>query len=200
MKVVTEAKTKDEALNKALEELKVNLEDVMYTHEIIKGKLFKADTIRINAYTKDEIINYMKDFISELVTNMGLEVSFETKIREDQFNIKMFSNNNGILIGKNARTMKSIEMITKQRIQNELGLRVRLFLDVENYNDKRIKQLERLAINTAREVKNTKVNAVLDNMNSYERRIIHNKLTDFKGVTTTSEGEEPNRHIIIKPE
>lgn len=41
---------------------------------------------------------------------------------------------------------------------------------------------------------------VLDNMNSYERRIIHNKLTNFKGVTTVSEGQEPNRHIIIKPE
>jgi len=200
MKVVTEAKTKDEAIQKALEELKVNLEDIMYTQEKIKGKLFKADTIKITAYTKDEIINFMKDFIKELVNNMGIEVSFESNIREDQFNIKMFSDNNAILIGKNARTMKSIEMITKQRVQNELGLRVRLFLDVENYNDKRIKQLERLAINTAREVRNTKVEAVMDNMNSYERRIIHNKLTNFKGVTTISEGEEPNRHIIIKPE
>ena len=199
MKVVTEAKTKDEAIQKALEELKVNLEDIMYTQETIKGKLFKADTIKITAYTKDEIINFMKDFIKELVNNMGIEVSFESNIREDQFNIKMFSDNNAILIGKNARTMKSIEMITKQRVQNELGIRVRLFLDVENYNDKRIKQLERLAINTAREVRNTKVEAVMDNMNSYERRIIHNKLTNFKGVTTTSEGEEPNRHIIIKP-
>jgi len=200
MKVVTEAKTKDEAIQKALEELKVNLEDIMYTQETIKGKLFKADTIKITAYTKDEVINFMKDFIKELVNNMGIEVSFESNIREDQFNIKMFSDNNAILIGKNARTMKSIEMITKQRVQNELGLRVRLFLDVENYNDKRIKQLERLAINTAREVRNTKVEAVMDNMNSYERRIIHNKLTNFKGVTTISEGEEPNRHIIIKPE
>lgn len=200
MKVVTEAKTKDEAIQKALEELKANLEDIMYTQETIKGKLFKADTIKITAYTKDEVINFMKDFIKELVNNMGIEVSFESNIREDQFNIKMFSDNNAILIGKNARTMKSIEMITKQRVQNELGLRVRLFLDVENYNDKRIKQLERLAINTAREVRNTKVEAVMDNMNSYERRIIHNKLTNFKGVTTISEGEEPNRHIIIKPE
>lgn len=200
MKVVTEAKTKDEAIQKALEELKVNLEDIMYTQETIKGKLFKADTIKITAYTKDEIINFIKDFIKELVNNMGIEVSFESNIREDQFNIKMFSDNNAILIGKNARTMKSIEMVTKQRVQNELGLRVRLFLDVENYNDKRIKQLERLAINTAREVRNTKVEAVMDNMNSYERRIIHNKLTNFKGVTTISEGEEPNRHIIIKPE
>ena len=70
MKVVTEAKTKDEAIQKALEELKVNLEDIMYTQEKIKGKLFKADTIKITAYTKDEVINFMKDFIEDLVNNM----------------------------------------------------------------------------------------------------------------------------------
>ena len=112
----------------------------------------------------------------------------------------MFSDNNSILIGKNGRTMKAIEMLAKQKILVEYGLRVKLFLDVENYNEKRIKQLERLAITTAKEVSRTKVEAILDNMNSYERRIIHNKLTDFKGVTTISEGVEPNRHIIIKPE
>ena len=72
--------------------------------------------------------------------------------------------------------------------------------DVENYNEKRIKQLEKLAIFTAKEVVKSKMEVVLDNMNSYERRIIHNKLTNFKGVTTVSEGQEPNRHIIIKPE
>ena len=131
---------------------------------------------------------------------MGIDVSFESNIRENQFNIKMFSDNNAILIGKGGRTMKAIETITKQMIQSKYGVRVRLFLDVENYNDKRIKQLERLAINTAKDVRNTKVEVHLDNMNSYERRVIHNKLTDFKGVTTESEGEEPNRHIVIKPE
>ena len=59
--------------------------------------------------------------------------------------------------------------------------------------------LERLAKNIAREVRNTGREVVMDNMNSYERRIVHNVLTDFKGVTTISEGEEPNRHIIVKP-
>ena len=64
----------------------------------------------------------------------------------------------------------------------------------------RIEHLERLAIRLAKEVRATKVDAVLDNMNSYERRIIHNKLSNFKGVSTVSEGEEPNRHVVIKPE
>ncbi len=200
MKVVTEAKTKEEALTKALNDLNLKEEEILYTEENIKGKLFKAGTIKVYAYPKTEILESIKKFISELVNNMGLEVSFETSIREDQFNIKMFSNNNSILIGKNGKTMKAIEMIAKQKIKTEYGLRVRIFLDVENYNEKRIKQLEKLAIFTAKEVVKSKMEVVLDNMNSYERRIIHNKLANFKGVTTVSEGQEPNRHIIIKPE
>ena len=200
MKVVTEAKTKEEALKKALKELNVEENEIFYTYEETKGKLFKSGSFKITAYTKEDIMNIMKDFIKELCNNLGIDVSFETSIREKQFNIKMFSDNNAILIGKGGRTMKAIESITKQKVQNEIGIRVKLFLDVENYNDKRIKQLERLAINTAKEVRSTKVEVALDNMNSYERRIIHNKLTDFKGVTTESTGEEPNRHIVIKPE
>lgn len=200
MKVVTEAKNKEEALKKAIDELKVDENKIFYTEENIKGKLFKAGSVKIYAYTEDEILETIKKFITEIVTNMGLEINFETNVRDKQFNIKMFSNNNAILIGKNARTMKAIEMIVKQKIQVEYGLRVRVFLDVENYNEKRIKQLERLAISTAKEVSKSKIEVALDSMNSYERRIIHNKLVNFNGVTTISEGEEPNRHIIIKPE
>ena len=199
MKVVTEAKTKDEALKKALDELKVEESEIFYTYEETKGKLFKAGSCKLTAYTKEDVMEIMKDFIKELCANLGIEVSFETNIREKQFNIKMFSDNNAILIGKGGRTMKAIETITKQKVQNEIGVRVKLFLDVENYNDKRIKQLERLAIYTAKEVRSSNVEVALDNMNSYERRIIHNKLTNFKGVTTESTGEEPNRHIVIKP-
>ena len=59
--------------------------------------------------------------------------------------------------------------------------------------------LERLAKNIAREVRNTKQPVTMENMNSYERRIVHNVLTNFKGVITESEGEEPNRHVVVKP-
>ena len=70
----------------------------------------------------------------------------------------------------------------------------------EAYKEKIAKSIERLAKNTAREVAKTKIPVALDNMTSYERRLVHNILTDFKGVKTESEGEEPNRHVVIKPE
>jgi len=130
---------------------------------------------------------------------MGLEVNFESMIREGQVIIKMYSNNNPILIGKNGQTLKALETICKQIIYNEIGSFPYLSLDVEDYKNKQLKRLERLAKNVAREVAKTKVEAKLDSMNSYERRVVHNALTNFRGVYTESTGEEPNRCVVVKP-
>jgi spoIIIJ-associated protein len=111
----------------------------------------------------------------------------------------MFSDNNAILIGKNGQTLSALTLLCKQAIYSQLGIYVYINLDVENYKDKQIAHLERLAKNIAREVRQTQTPVVMDNMNSYERRVVHNILTNFKGVKTESEGEEPNRHIIVKP-
>ena len=127
-------------------------------------------------------------------------MNFETNIREEQFNITMFSDNNNILIGKNGKNLKSLETLCRAKIKKEWNIFPKIILDVENYKEKRIEVLEKLAIKTAKEVRATKIDATLENMNSYERRIIHNKLSNMKGITTTSEGEEPNRHIVIKAE
>ena len=116
---------------------------------------------------------------------------------EDRTVIKMYSNNNNILIGHNGNTLKALETLVRQKIQLETGVYFVISLDVENYKDKKIARIERLAKNIAREVRKTKVETHLENMNAYERRIVHNILTDFKGVTTKSEGEEPNRHVVI---
>ena len=130
---------------------------------------------------------------------MGLEVSFESSLREKQINIKMFSDNNAILIGKNGQTLSALTTIVKQYVYSQIGVYPYINLDVENYKDKQVMYLERLAKNIAKEVRNTKQEVVMENMNSYERRIVHNILTNFKGVKTESEGEEPNRHVVVKP-
>ena len=131
---------------------------------------------------------------------MGLEIQFESSIREDTFEVTLYSNNNSILIGKNGQNLKAFETIVRAKINGDWGVNPKIVLDVENYKEKKIQNLERLAIRVAKEVRATKVDVALDNMNSFERRVIHNKLTNFKGVSTISEGEEPNRHVVIKAE
>ena len=131
---------------------------------------------------------------------MGLEISFEIVTKDERTTIKMYTNNNPIIIGKEGRTLKALETLAKQKILNETGIYYKINLDVSNYKDKIQKNIERLAKQSAKEVVKTKVAISLDNMTSYERRIVHNILTNFKGVKTESEGEEPNRHVVIKPE
>ena len=111
----------------------------------------------------------------------------------------MYSDNNSILIGKNGQTLQALTTVLKQIVYNEVKQYPYLILDVENYKEKQVKYLERLAKNIAREVAQTKNEVALENMNSYERRIVHNILSENKKVYTISEGEEPNRHVVVKP-
>ena len=75
----------------------------------------------------------------------------------------------------------------------------KFILDINSYKEKRDKNLERLAKRIAREVITTKVDVKLDNMNSYERKVIHNKLSSWKDVKTHSEGEGSERVLIVEP-
>lgn len=198
MPVITEAKTLIEAVESAKNELQT--EKILYTKEEIKGKLFKSSTFKVTAISYRELLDEIKKYLKEIIEGLNIEVEFESSIDEDTFNITMFSEDNGLLIGKNGQTLKALETLTRAKIKKEWHIYPKIILDVENYKEKRIKNLEYLAIRTAKEVRNTKIDAELEDMNSYERRIIHNKLANFKGVTTKSVGEEPNRHVVIKAE
>ena len=199
MSMITEGKTLIEAVENAKNELQT--ESIFYKkEEIKKGGLFKSTVYQVTAISHQELLKEIKDYLKELTSALGLEVQFETSIREDTFTITMFSDNNAILIGKNGQTLKALETLCRAKINMEWNVYVKIILDVENYKEKRVQALERLAIRTAKEVRDTKIPVALENMNSYERRIIHNKLANFKGISSASEGEEPNRHIVIKAE
>ena len=195
---VFEGKTLEEAKEKALNSLNVEEKDVYLKEEEIKGKLFKATTYKCSVIKYSDIADFVKDKLKEILSNMGLDVKFETTVRDEQINIKMYSDNNNILIGRNGQTLIAIQTILRQIVHNEIGIYPYILLDVENYKEKKNSNLERTAKRIAKEVQKTKIDVSLDNMNSYERRIIHNALSNFKNISTLSEGEEPNRHIVIR--
>ena len=194
-----EGKDEQELLTKGLEELNLNEGEYFSFSTKTKGGLLKKEVVTVHIIKRDDLIEYVKDFLKTVTSGMELEVEFESKIREDQIIIKMYSDNNNILIGHEGKTLKALTYIVKQLVYNKVGVYPHILLDVENYKEKQEKRLIRLAKNIAREVSKTKNEVVLENMNSYERRIIHNTLGEYKNVYTVSEGEEPNRHVIVKP-
>lgn len=196
-KYIYEGKTIEEVKEKALNELKVNEEDLIVNVLEEKSSLLKK-TAKIEVTTINDILNYTKEIISEILGLMDIDVKFEIRRREKTISIKLFSDNNAILIGKNGRTIGALQTIVRQIISNEVNEKISIILDVENYKEKRVKNIEYLAKKTAREVAKTKVEATMDSMNSYERRIVHSVLADYKYVYTESVGEEPNRCVVIK--
>ena len=199
-KIIKDGKVTEEVLEEILAENNLTKDEIVYTSHDKKGKLFQGTLKEVTVYKKTDINDAIKEFLKEIIENMGLEVSFETTTKDERTTIKMYSNNNPIVIGKNGHTLKALETLAKQKIQNDTGIFYKINLDVSNYKERIQKSIERLAKITAKEVAKTKIPVALDNMTSYERRIVHNVLTDFKGVKTESEGEEPNRHVVIKPE
>ena len=191
-------KTKEEAINNAKIALQ-DLEENLYIKEVeVKNGLFNKK-VEIEVIRKDDVADYIKELTKDIIRNMGASCNLEVKKRENGLNITIISDNNPILIGKNGRTLDSITAIIKHSVFNEIGEYYPFTLDVGEYKLAREQKLERMAKKVAREVAYTKVPAKLDPMNSYERRIIHTILADNKKVITESEGEEPNRCVVIKP-
>lgn len=191
-------KTREDAVNQATIALQ-ELEKDLYIKEIeVKTGLFNKK-VEIEVITKEDVINFIRDYLKNIIEHMGLTANIEVKKREDSVIFTIYADNNAILIGKNGRTLESLTTIVKQTVHKEIGTYFNMTIDIGEYKVQQQKRLESLAKRVAREVGKTKIEAKLDPMNSYERRIIHTLLADNKKVKTESEGQEPNRYVVIKP-
>lgn len=193
-------KTKEEAINNARIELQETDENLIIK-EISeeKGGLFKSPKIEIEVIEKREVTKCIKEYLIKLLKNLGFSANIEVKNSNQIPTYIIYSDNDGLLIGKNGKNLKALSIITSQHILKETGKNIKFTIDINSYKEKHEKSIEYLAKKVAREVAQTKIPVKLDSMNSYERRIVHNILTNNSKVYTESEGEEPNRCVVIKP-
>ena len=198
-KYVFAGKSEDDALNEALKNLEVTEDDIICKFTEQKSGLFKVKKYEVEVVKKSDVDNFIKDFTLKLTKDMGFSTKIEAKKRDGILSITLYSDNNSLLIGKDGKNMSALGVIVRQVIYNELGFFYKFNLDVGEYKLKQQKNIERIAYKVARDVAKSKVEAKLEPMNSYERRIVHNILNDDKYVYTESIGEEPNRCVVIKP-
>lgn len=197
-KYVYKGKDKDELLSIALSELKTNEESIFINYSEEKGGLFQSKKIVLEVVKVEDIASLGKQILENIIKGFNLEGQVEKKIRDKQISYSIHSNNNGILIGKNGRILESIQKYLRQVIYSNIGIKVNIILDIENYKEKQNYFLERDVKKIARQVTLSKVDVKLDPMNSFQRRIVHNALSKFDYIETISEGEEPNRYVVIK--
>lgn len=147
-----------------------------------------------------EIENKIEKIILEFFEKMGIEENPEEfEITEDTVSFKIKSNEPEVLIGKRGKTLTRIQSLLAKIINKQTGSKFFINFDVNDYKKRKIDYLEEIAKETAEEVTLSKEEKILPPMTPFERRIIHITLSENTSVITESEGNEPERKVVIKP-
>ncbi|MDF2698858.1 MAG: hypothetical protein K0Q49_414 [Haloplasmataceae bacterium] len=199
-KTVVEGKNIEEVKLKAVELFKEPIDKLSFNIINEKkgflgfGSLATVE-VTLNVNPSEEGLKFLNNVISE----MGIEAKIEMVNGDGEVKYNISSDNNPLLIGREGSTIEALQYLTRQVISKYTDEKIICTVDVGGYKEKRKMQLEILATKVAKEVARTKIEVRLDPMTSYERRIIHSKLSEWRDVFTESVGNEPYRCLVIKP-
>lgn len=139
----------------------------------------------------------------EMLSNINYEVDNafveDVEGEEGQVLVSVTVGKPGGLIGFRGRNMAALQLLLSLMVKKQLGEWVRVILDINNYRGEQRERLEGMARDLAQKVLDTGKEVEMANMSSYERRLCHMVLTEIEGITSESEGEGENRHIVIRP-
>lgn len=196
------AKTVDAAVAEAMADLGITSDQLEY--EVVeKGSSgilgIGSRPAVIKAKKKFTLEGVAEEFLSGVFATLNMDVETQIVFDEDaaEMSIDLIGDDMGILIGKRGQTLDSLQYLTGLAVNKYSDAYIRVKLDIENYRERRKETLENLAINIAKKVKRTRRPMDLEPMNPYERRIIHSALQNDRYVITSSEGEEPYRHVVV---
>ena len=198
-------KTVEEAVTAASVELGITIDELEY--EVVdKGSAgflgLGAKPAIIKAKKAEKAMNIVdktKAHLQNLFKAMDIEaeITIDYDETDNNMNIGLEGPEMGILIGKRGQTLDALQYLVSLFVNKESENYIRVKLDTENYRARRKDTLENLAKNIAFKVKRYKKPVTLEPMVPYERRIIHTVLQNDRYVATKSEGEEPNRRVVI---
>lgn len=197
-------KTLDDVLNTITSSTGCELNDV--TYEVISEEkhLFGiGNSITVEAYTPNDIKEFIFDYLGAYFTELNQGVSIEIIIEKQAdetnlYRVVLDAENNAIIIGKNGQTLRAISNVLKAAVNATFKKRINVIVDVNHYKEDRYRKVKAIANRVAKEVAKSHVDAELDPMPNDERKVIHQYLQDFKHVETCSIGEGNKRHLVIK--
>ena len=219
--IVSQGKTTNEAIENGLKELKVSKEmvDIKVLEEekrsfynILAPRVVKVElTVKEKLEEKKEEKTQKKFNENKEEINAGLEeikaflgkflnkeITYSAEIKENDIYVEISGENVNYLIGYRGENINAMQTILSSIANKKSTSKIRVYLDVAGYREKRTKTLEELAEKISRTVVRTRKPVTLEPMTAYERKIIHTKLQAHSKVETISKGEEPYRKVVIK--
>lgn len=225
--VIAEGKTTAEAVEKGLKELNVSKDMVNIKvleedkkrsfYSILAPRVVKVElTIKENAEKKEhkekeekpkekratnenlEEIEVAKRDIEKFLQEL-LKDDYKYEVRIEKFDILVNIDGENInhLIGYRGETINALQTIISSVANKKSSSKIKVFVDIAGYKERRIKTLEELAEKISKTVIRTGKAITLEPMTAYERKIIHTKLQENNKVKTFSKGEEPHRRIVV---
>src|SRR5690554_2406246 len=199
-------RTKEEALDLALKELKVERDKVkVEVLEEVSSKsllgLININRVRLRVKVKDreEYAQRAVRFLREILVNMGIYAEVETFKRPDHLILNINGSELGKLIGRRGQTLNSLQYLVNLAVNKDSEEREKIIIDVGGYRRRKEESLRRLANRVATRVGLHKKKETLYPMSPYERRIVHLALQNNEEVLTHSEGKDPYRRVVITP-
>ncbi len=154
------------------------------------------------ADVSDEQADLAADFLEGLMEAMGLDADVEPAVVDGAVYVDLWgadtSEGMGLLIGRHGHTLEAVQELVRTVVQRQVEARCHVLVDVEDYRKRRRSQVVRRARDAARRVAKTGRPEGLDPMSSYERKLVHDTVAEMGGLETASEGEEPNRRVVIR--
>lgn len=146
-------------------------------------------------------VAYAQKYVEDLLTFFGLNVQVDATRDEDVIELSVPSTHlNGFLIGHNGETLRAIQFLAMNALKNQNLELNRINLDIADYKRQRNDRLAAQAVKWIEEVRTSGQPMPLKPMSAAERRVVHHTAGDFSGVTSASEGEGRDRHVVLKPE
>jgi spoIIIJ-associated protein len=141
------------------------------------------------------------DFVEDLLAKMGIDAAAEPNLVNGHMYVDIVGDDEddmALLIGRHGATLEAVQELTRMVVGRRLDERCRILVDVEDYRKRREERMIERALESARAVLETGEEAMLDPMNPYERKLVHDAVAELGGLETGSQGEEPNRSVVIR--
>ncbi|ASF41412.1 protein jag [Halobacillus halophilus] len=194
--------TVDEAVQSALEQLQTSKDQVQVDviDEGKKGFLgFGSKPAIVKVSIQKNPVQDAELFIIEVAKQMGAPVQVKTEVKDRDIAMQLEGDKIAMLIGKRGQTLNSLQYLTQLAVNRESDQFYNVMLDAEGYRARRKETLENLAKRLAEKAISSGKEVKLEPMPSYERKIIHSALQNHKKVVTDSDGNDPRRHVVIRP-
>jgi len=148
---------------------------------------------------ESDLAGEVRGIVQRIASSLGASCRVEVHQESDHLDVQCIGGDLGILIGRHGQTIDAVQYLVNAIASRREGARVEVVVDAAGYRSRRRAALETLAVRAARRALDDGERVELEPMTAIERKLVHTRLQEFRGVATSSEGTEPNRFVVIAP-